>query len=226
MVRGKRRFFMRRLPVVLSLIAFPIVLAALLAQSAAAATPGTPMKGTWIFTQELVIPEVIGILSAPESEGIPFVDVAHLDDNMEVRTLSGVLHENGCGKVLSAEGGRGFIVPFSASIGIGDWSVYNDWSINLAYIHFLYDCSGRPVGYAWVSRVGKPLFESDMDEEPTVPKFREVDPYLMGWQGQTTIRFFDLTGEPMWVPIPGLETGLSELSGPFRATRVSGEPLR
>lgn len=217
---------MRRLPLVLSLIPLPIVLGALLAQPVAAASPGALMKGTWIITQELVIPEVIGILSGRESEGIPFVDVAHLDDNMEVRTLSGVLHENGCGKVLSAEGGRAFIVPFSASIGIGDWSVYKDWSINLAYIHFLYDCSGRPIGYAWVSRTGTPIFERDLDEEPMASKLQEVDPILVGWQGQATITFFDLRGKPMWVPIPGLETGLSELSGPFLAARVTGEPLR
>jgi hypothetical protein len=171
-----------------------------------------------------VIPEVIGILSAPESEGIPFVDIAHLDDNMEVRTLSGALHENGCGKVLSAEGGRGFIVPFSASIGIGDWSVYADGSINLAYIHYLYDCSGRPIGYAWVSRMGTPLFERDL--LPDDPRAGKADSDLVGWQGQTTITFFDLKGEAMWVPIPGLETGLSALSGPFRATRVTGEPHR
>jgi hypothetical protein len=230
---------MRRLPAVLSIIGLPIVLATLSAQSAAAATPGTPMKGTWLFTQELVIPEVIGILSARESEGIPFVEVAHLDDDMEVRTLSGVLHENGCGKVLSSENGRAFIVPFSASIGIGDWSAYKDMSIHLAYIHFLYDCSGRPVGYAWVSRTGTPLFVRDLlPTDPGQPEDQPgpddpgdapetmADSDLVGWQGQTTIRFFDLKGEPIWVPIPGLETGLSVLSGPFRATRVSGEPHR
>ena len=223
---------MRRLPVVLSLIALPVVLAALLAQPAVAATPGTPMKGTWIFTQELVIPEAAGVLTGRESEGIPFVDVAHLDDNMEVRTLSGVLHENGCGKVLSINDGTAFNIPFSASIGVGDWSVYKDWSINLAYIHFLYDCSGKPVGYAWVSRAGSPLFERDLLPGERVPVLPDVSPTtmvdsdLVGWNGQTTITFFDLKGEPMFVPIPGNEAGVSALSGPFRATRVNGEPHR
>ncbi len=227
---------MRRLPVVLSLIALPIFLAALLAQPAVAATPGTPVKGTWIFTQELVIPDVVDLMTGRESEGILFVDVAHLDDNMEVRTLSGVLHENGCGKVLLINGGTPFDIPFSASIGVGDWSVYQDRSINLAYIHFLYDCSGKPIGYAWVSRAGSPLYESDLDpgnprgpwvpDDPGVLPAEKVDSDLVGFKGQTTIAFFDLKGEPMFVPVPGLETGLSELSGPFRALRVTGEPHR
>ncbi len=225
---------MRRLPVVLSLIALPIVLVALLAQPAVAATPGTPMKGTWIFTQELVIPDVVS-MTGRESEGIPFVDVAHLDDNMEVRTLSGVLHENGCGKVLSINGGTAFDIPFSASIGVGDWSVYKDRSINLAYIHFLYDCFGKPIGYAWVSRAGTPLYESDLLGDPRGPQLPEIpdtpppeepDREIVGFKGLTTIAFFDLKGEPMFVPVPGVETGLSELSGPFRAMRVTGEPHR
>lgn len=223
---------MRRLPVVLSLIALPIFLAALLAQPAVAVTPGTPMKGTWIFTQELVIPDVVDLMTGRESEGIPFVDVAHLDDNMEVRTLSGVLHENGCGKVLSINGGTPFDIPFSASIGVGDWSAYKDRSINLAYIHFLYDCSGKPIGYAWVSRAGTPLYESDLLPGERGPRLPETPPSekpdwdLVGFKGQTTITFFDLKGEPMFVPVPGLETGLTELSGPFRALRVTGEPHR
>jgi hypothetical protein len=235
-VQGNRRFRMRRLPVVLSLIALPIVLVALLAQPAVAASPGTPMKGTWIFTQELMIPEMAGILTGRESEGIPFVDVAHLDDNMEVRTLSGVLHENGCGKVLSVNGGTAFSIPFSASVGVGDWSAYDDSSINLACIHFLYDCSGKPIGYAWVSRAGSPLFEGDLlpgdpkgpwvPENPDAPPAEGAEPNLVGWKGQTTITFFSLKGEPMLVPIPGNEAGVSELSGPFRATRVTGEPHR
>lgn len=223
---------MRRLPVVLSLIALPIFLAALLAQPAVAVTPGTPMKGTWIFTQELVIPDVVDLMTGRESEGIPFVDVAHLDDNMEVRTLSGVLHENGCGKVLSINGGTPFDIPFSASVGVGDWSVYKDRSINLAYIHFLYDCSGKPIGYAWVSRAGSPLYESDLlpgeqgPRHPDTPLPEKPDGEIVGFKGLTTIAFFDLMGEPMFVPVPGLETGLSELSGPFRALRVTGEPHR
>ena len=204
---------MRRLPVVLSLIALPIVLVALLAQPAVAASPGTPMKGTWIFTQELMIPEVVGLMTGRESEGIPFVDVAHLDDNMEVRTLSGVLHENGCGKVLSVNGGTAFTIPFSASVGVGDWSVYDDSSINLAYIHFLYDCSGKPIGYAWVSRAGSPLFERDLlpgdpkgpwlPDDPNAPPAEKVESDLMGWKGQTTITFFEPEGRGDVRPDPG-----------------------
>ena len=227
---------MRRLPVVLSLLALPIVLAALLAQPSVAATPGTPMKGTWVFTQEVTIPEVTGLMAGRESEAVPFIDVAHLDDNMEVRTLSGVLHENGCGKVLPINGDSAFIIPFSASIGIGDWSAYPDLSINLAYIHFLYDCSGKPIGYAWVSRAGLPIFERDLlpgdpkgpmlPDDPDAPPPEKAGSDIVGFRGLATISFFDLNGEPMFVPVPGLETGLSELSGPFRAMRVTGEPRR
>ncbi|MRR13266.1 hypothetical protein EG835_12610, partial [bacterium] len=184
---------MRRLPVVLLLVALPVILFALLAQPAVAASPGTPMKGTWLFTQELMIPEVTGLMTGRESEGVPFVDVAHLDDNMEVRTLSGVLHENGCGKVLLAQDGRTLIFPFSASVGVGDWTAYEGLSINLAYVHFLYDCSGRPVGYAWVSRKGTPLFERDLlptnpvdwpgPDLPEDPPAETSDSDLVGWQG-------------------------------------------
>ena len=234
---------MRRFPAVLCLVAFPLLFigaAESRATTVSAFTPeemrsvATSLKGTFLFTQQLNLPSAGSEPAAREGEVIPFVDVSHFDDNLEIRTLSGALHENGCGKVLAAGADGGFTVPFNASIGIGDWSAFKDWSMKAVYLHVLYDCGGRPIGYAWVYKAGSPLWERDIDVPKEGPEERTPDPPrkpewardFVGWAGQTTIRFFDLAGDPLMIPVPGIEEGVSELSGPFQALRVTGEPGR
>lgn len=228
---------MRRLPAVLLLVAVPSFVAAFAVSASGASTVpvtaeeasvATSLKGTFLFTQTLQIAGVRGDPVAREGELIPFVDVSHLDDNGEIRTLSGVLHENGCGKVLSAGESGDFTVPFSASMGVGDWSAAKDWGIKAVYIHLLYECGGKPIGYAWVYRAGSPVWTWDLIpwEEGEDGK-RGLPPNdFVGWVGQTTIRFFDLKGDTLFIPVPGIDTGVSELSGPFQALRVIGEPHR
>jgi hypothetical protein len=195
------------------------------------------LKGTFLFTQELYLPVEGSQPAAREGEVIPFVDISHIDDNLEIRTLSGVLHENGCGKILAAGTDGGFTVPFNASMGVGDWSAFRDWSIKAVYIHVLYDCGGKPIGYAWVYKQGAPLWAQDLvppeggadnppEQVPEPPKKPEWSSDFVGWQGQTTMKFFDLKGAPLMIPVPGIDGGVSELSGPFQALRVTGEPHR
>lgn len=237
---------MRRLPAVLLFAAIALLVFA--AAEAPAVTSAemtkeetfavaSSLKGTFLFTQELYFPTAGVPPLEREGEVIPFVDVSHFDDDMEIRTLSGVFHENGCGKVLAAGADGGFTVPFNASIGVGDWSAFRDWSIKAVYIHLLYDCAGRPIGYAWVYRQGSPVWQRDLlppeggpdtppEQTPNPPAKPEWDSDFVGWEGQTTIRFFDLKGAPLMVPVPGIEAGVSELSGPFQALRVTGEPHR
>lgn len=239
---------MRRLPAVLSFAAIALlVLAAAEAPAVTSAemtkeetlSVAASLKGTFLFTQELYLPTADAAPAEREGEVIPFVDVSHIDDNLEIRTLSGVFHENGCGKVLAAGVEGAFTVPFNASMGVGDWSAYRDWSIKAVYIHVLYDCTGRPIGYAWVMKQGSPVWLRDLlppdgeggpdtppEQTPNPPAKPEWDSDFVGWQGQTTIKFFDLKGAPMIVPVPGIEAGVSELSGPFQALRVTGEPHR
>jgi len=239
---------MRRLPAVLFLVVVPLLVLA--AAEASATTPAAitneemhsiamSLKGTFLFTQQLNLPVAESQPAAREGEVIPFVDVSHFDDNLEIRTLSGVLHENGCGKVLAAGTDGGFTIPFNASMGVGDWSALKDWSIKAVYIHVLYDCGGKPIGYAWVYKAGSPLWLKDLlppegeggpdnppEQTPNPPAKPDWDSDFVGWQGQTTIKFFDLKGAPLMVSIPGIEEGVSELSGPFQALRVTGEPHR
>ena len=65
--RGMRRFHMRRFPAVFSLVGLPIVLAALASPPIAAANNyATPLKGTWLFTQEFQIPGLVGVMEGRE----------------------------------------------------------------------------------------------------------------------------------------------------------------
>lgn len=236
---------MRRLPAILFIVAIPLLVLTAAEASATTAAQVTKeemqsvaasLKGTYLFTQELYLPVTGWPPLARDEEPIPFVDVSHIDENLEIRTLSGVFHENGCGKVFGVGGDARFAVPFNASMGVGDFSAFRDWSIRAVYIHVLYDCGGTPIGYAWVQKVGAPLWFKDLyppedpggpDEEGKNPSGGPAwDSEFVGWNGLTTIRFFDLKGNPLAIPVPGYDDGLTEISGPFRALRVTGEPHR
>lgn len=236
---------MRRLPAVVILVAIPLLVLSASEASAATASALTKeemlsvaasLKGTFLFTQELRLPAVDSDPVAREGEPIPYVEVSHIDENLEIRTLSGVFHENGCGKVFGVGGEARFVVPFNASMGVGDFSALRNWSIKAVYIHVLYDCGGTPIGYAWVQKLGSPIWLKDLlppeegggpdEQTPTPPKSPEWESDFVGWDGVTTIRFFDLKGEPLAIPVEGYADGFTEISGPFRALRVTGEPHR
>lgn len=218
---------MRRLPALFFLVAIPVTLVALLDSPALAAPP---LNGTWLVSQEVELPGGEAGVYAASPDAIPFVDVMHLDGNGEIRDVSGVFHESGCGKVLSTFEGARLTVPFNASVGVGDWSAGRDWSVKLSYLHFLYDCSGKPMGYAWVFRAGSPAYElapgRRAEEEGDDPGKNRDEMEFVGWNGRTTVKFFDLNGAPLPLPLAGEGSSVSEVSGSFRAVRVSGEPAR
>ena len=210
---------MRRLPI-LVLCASAIAVALVAAQAGAA-----EVKGTFLVTQTFDLPSSIGVGADASAVARPFYDIIHVDTNGEVRDLSGALHENACGTVWSLGGGATITLRFGASIGIGDWSG-SEKHVSMTVIHFLYDCSGNSLGFAWVLRVGK----AEVTPAPTPDGLflpwppRPGD--LRGWVGTTTVKFFDLEGKALVLPIDGLDVGVSELSGPFHALRVTGEPAR
>lgn len=210
---------MKRLPVlVLCVSAIALVLVA-------APAPAAEVKGTFLVTQTFDLPSSVGILARASAEARPLHEIIHIDSNGEVRDLSGGLHENACGTVWTLGGGATITLRFGSSIGIGDWSG-SDKHVSMTVIHFLYDCSGNSLGFAWVLRVGKaevaPAPTPDTMFLPWPPRPGE----LRGWVGTTTVKFFDLEGKALVLPIDGLDVGVSELSGPFHALRVTGEPAR
>lgn len=220
---------MRRLPT----LALCIVAVALLAALPAVAAT-VPLTGTWNVTQTLPLKSESVSALDQEAEGIVLVELMHLDGDLEVRNLSGVFHEHGCGSALKTIGGADVKFRFGASVGVGDWSAEPNMTVRIVYFHYLYDCSGKALGYAWILRTGQPLFVDPGDPDgipvpmnPAEPEPKDFDySGFAGWQGQTTIRFFDLQGNPLVLPFVEGEDGVSELSGPFRALRARGEPAR
>ncbi len=210
---------MRRLPIlVLSAVALGVALAALPAGAA-------EVKGTFLVTQTFDLPPNVGGVADASAEAMPLYDIIHVDANGEVRDLSGAFHQSACGTVWVLGGGATVTLRFGASIGVGDWSG-SEKHVSMSVIHFLYDCSGKSLGFAWVQRSGKaattPAPTPDAMFLPWPPRSGD----LLGWNGTTTVKFFDLQGKALVLPIDGLDVGVSELSGPFHALRVTGEPAR
>ena len=219
---------MRRLPIVfLFLTAFFVALPA-----AAAWNPVGAVNGTWLVTQSFSFPEAaVGVLDAAPG-GDPLVDVMHVDVDGEVRELSGVFHSQGCGSVLTTSSGVALKLPFSASTGIGDWAVTTGQTVRMNYVHYLYDCIGKALGYAWVVRVGLPIYQgpelSEGPDEPPPPDDQPpaAAPTILAWEGTIEVGFFDLRGQPLALTFVDGDAGVTGLVGTFRAVKAGGEPVQ
>lgn len=210
---------MRRLPIlVLSAAALVVALAALPAGA-------VEVKGTFLVTQTFDLPPNVGVVADASAEALPVYEIIHVDANGEVRDLSGALHETACGTAWSLGGGVTIMLRFGASMGVGDWSG-SEKHVSMSVIHFLYDCSGNPLGFAWVMRTGNAVLSPAPTPDGMFLPFPPRSGDLLGWNGTTTIKFFDLQGKTLVLPVDGLDVGLSEISGPFHALRVTGEPAR
>lgn len=213
---------MRRLDV--SLIAGVLLL--LIPALPLAAQVGT-VEGTWFLTQKVDLGLAAG--KGPDLQLPIAFELLHLDRDTEVREQSSLFRSETCGREISVGNGLWMTLPFSAEPGIGHWT-FAENVVRVSSYHMLYDCSGNPLGVAWevreataVSRAVLPGAEGASDE---------MARRVVLWQGETTIRFFTLTGEPLPLPLffrppfPGTGSGVSELSGSFRAVRAFGEPSR
>lgn len=185
------------------------------------------VEGTWLLTQGVDLGLAAG--EGPDLQLPIAYELPHLDRDKEVREQSTLFRPETCGREIPVGNGLWMTLPFSAEPGIGHWSCSGN-VVKVSSYHLLYDCSGNPLGVAWqvreasaVSRAVPYGAEGASDETAL---------RVVAWQGETTIRFFTLTGEPLPLPLffrplfPGTDSGVSELSGSFRAVRAFGEPAR
>jgi hypothetical protein len=198
-----------------------------LAAAAAAAT----VEGTWVLTQGVSVGESDFLPGSTH----PVVEILHLDADSEVREVSSLFREGSCGRELRLAMGLTMRIPFTASLGIGHWKIGSDDSLRISSYHLLYDCTGEVIGVAWAVRKATLCYEEEWWVEdgsgtagsgPSVSRGRPLE-----WNGRTTIEFFTLTGAPLPLPLfvspfSGEGLGTSRITGPFRARRLSGEPLR
>ena len=183
------------------------------------------VEGTWLVTQGLGLG-----LSASKVAGsqLPIAyELLHLDADTEVREQSSFFNSESCGRELPVAFGETIRIPFSASTGIGHWTLADD-VVKVTSYHLLFDCSGNALGIAWAVREAKAVYEDLPVPTAGGGPLRQI----VAWEGATTISFFTLTGEPLKLPMflmpifPGTDFGVTRLSGPFRAPRATGEPTR
>lgn len=192
-----------------------------------AAAQAGAVEGTWLLTQGVDLG-----LAAGEGPGLQLLiafELLHLDEDTEVREQSSLFRAETCGREIPVGNGLRMTLPFSAEPGIGHWS-YSGNVVRVSSYHMLYDCSGDPLGVAWAVR------EATVVNRAVAPGPEEASDQtalrVVSWKGEATIRFFTLTGEPLPLPLffrppfPGTDSGVSELSGSFRAVRAFGEPSR
>ncbi len=211
---------MRRLPVL------PIIGVTLLLLGALPAVGQTKtVEGTWLVTQGLDLGSAAGKGAVPQ---LPIAyELLHLDADMEVREQSSLFRPESCGREWYAAFGVPMRIPFSASPGIGHWTLAEDL-VKVSSYHLLYDCSGSALGVAWAVREAKAVYEDVSNAAGQGVPLRQI----VAWEGETTISFFTLAGEPLPLPVflmpifPGTDLGVTRLSGPFRAQRAFGEPTR
>jgi hypothetical protein len=209
---------MRRLPI-LPIVGVFLILAALPAVSQT-----RTVEGTWLLTQKLDI----GLVPGTGGAGAPLVyELLHLDADTEVREQSSLFQSGPCGHEIYAAFGVTIRLPFSASAGIGHWTLADD-VVKVSSYHLLYDCLGNALGVAWSVREAKAVYAPAPAGAGGEAAAREV----IAWEGASSIEFFKLSGDPLPLPIflmpvlPGSDLGISRLSGSFRAQRAFGEPAR
>jgi hypothetical protein len=211
---------MRRLPML------PIVGAIFLLLVALPAVAQTKtLEGTWIVTQGLDLGSAAGKGAGFQ---LPLAyELLHLDADTEVREQSSLFRPESCGREWYVAFGVPMRIPFSASPGIGHWA-FGEGLVKVSSYHLLYDCSGNALGVAWAVREAKAVYEDVSSSAGQGEPLQRV----VAWEGQTSISFFTLTGEPLPLPVylmpifPGTDLGVTRLSGPFRAQRAFGEPTR
>ncbi len=182
------------------------------------------VEGTWLVTQDLGLG-----LTAGKSAGsqLPVAyELLHLDADTEVREQSSFFQPD-CGHDIVVAFGEVIRIPFSASPGIGHWTFANDL-VKVSSYHLLYDCGGDALGIAWAVREANAVY----GDPPATAGEGQLPRPIVAWEGETTISFFTLTGEPLKLPMylmpifPGTDLGVTKVSGPFRAQRAFGEPTR
>ncbi|MCL4809559.1 MAG: hypothetical protein KJ062_17485 [Thermoanaerobaculia bacterium] len=216
-----------RCPRILPVVALLLGGSANLAATAEVAT----VEGTWVLTQGVSIGETGSL----PGDLHPVVELLHLDADSEVREVSSLFREGGCGRELRLAMGLTMRIPFTASLGIGHWAVESDASLRIVSYHLLYDCTGAAIGVAWAVREAALCYEEEASLEEGTGAGGNVSNASRGrpleWNGRTTIEFFTVTGQPLPLPLlvspfPGEGFGTSRITGPFRARRLSGEPRR
>lgn len=210
---------MRRLPVVPIVGVFLLLVAALPAVSQV-----KTVEGTWLLTQELPL----GLAPAGSGAKVPLAwELLHLDADTEVREQSTLFQAGPCGHEIYAAYGVTIRLPFSASAGIGHWS-FSDDVVKVSSYRLLYDCLGNALGVAWSIREAKAVYAP----APAGAGGEATAPEVVAWEGESSIQFYTLEGDPLPLPIflmpvlPGTDLGVSRLSGSFRAQRAFGEPAR
>ena len=189
-----------------------------------AAAQARAVEGTWLLTQGVDL----GLAAREDPDlQLPIAfELLHLDEDTEVREQSSLFRAETCGREIPVGNGLRMTLPFSAEPGIGHCGNV----VRVSSYHMLYDCSGDPLGVAWAVR------EATVVHRAVAPGPEEASDQtalrVVSWQGEATIRFFTLTGEPLPLPLffrtpfSGTDFGVSELSGSFRAVRAFGEPSR
>lgn len=200
--------------------------------AALAASPDPrEVTGTWVLTQGISIGEA----DSPTVGALSVVELLHLDADGEVREVSSLFREGGCGRELPLVPGTSMRVPFTASLGIGHWRRDSDDDLRISSYHLLFDCTGAVVGVAWALREARLTWEDELrggerngigGAAPLVTRGRPLE-----WSGRTTIELFTLAGQPLPLPLfssplRGSGDDASRITGPFRARRLSGDPIR
>jgi hypothetical protein len=198
-------------------LSFAVLLAAAVAWSATAtaATPPPRFAGTWIITQGGMMsdgtPIPFDVFSVPE--------FMHVDPGNEIRATSGMFHASSLGTNWPLDRQRSMTVTVNASIGIGDWMVSPQGVVYFSYHALLYDASNKPIGYLHVVRTidgpAGDLVPSAPTEEPLEPAAEDV------LTGMAFIRFFDLKGQPLALPMGPWGVRMNGMAGPYRAVRAA-----
>ena len=199
---------MSRLPKLPIVGVFLLLLAAL-----PAAAQTRTVEGTWFVTQGLDLG-----LASGKAEAQPAIawELLHLDADTEVREQSSLFQAGACGRESWLAFGLPMRIPFTASAGIGHWTFADD-RVKVASYHLLYDCSGNALGVAWSVRDAKAVYETLPAPAGSEEPVRQV----VAWEGEATISFFTLAGEPLSLPLfmmpilPGTDVGVRRRSGPF-----------
>ena len=210
---------MRKLPIAISFL-----VGVALSFGAAAATPPPAFAGTWIVSQGGMMadgtPIPFEVFSVPE--------FLHIDPGNEIRAISGMFHPSGLGTVWTIVPGRELTMTVNSSMGIGDWMRGSQGEVLFSYHAFLYDASNKPIGYLHVVRT----LDGPVAGEPGGP---DIPPDSVGpgtgmavmaapddvISGMAFIRFFDLGGQPLALPMGPGGALMFGLAGPYRAVRAA-----
>ena len=198
-----------------------------LSATASAATPTPSFVGTWVITQGSMMadgtPIPFEVFSIPE--------FMHVDPGNEIRAVSGLFHPASIGTVWQVVDGRSLTVPVNAGTGIGDWWRASRGEVVLSYHSFLFDASNKPIGYLHALRtIEAPLPEPPPPYDLMPGSSTQKDEIQAGsatdvLTGMAYVRFFDLAGQPLALPIVTGGEPVYGLAGPYRAVRAATAEL-